>query len=187
MSQFKLVGLAGSTRRPSKSRALVEAIVAEIQRHGEVTPRIFDIGEAGPGLGAAFQRDQLSADAAHILNAVETADALVIAAPVYKGSYPGLFKHLIDFVEPHALAGRPAVIAATGGGQRHALVVEHQLRPLFGFFSALTIPTAVYASDEDFTNGVLINGTVLERVRAAAAEFAQIARLHARPPLDAVA
>ena len=42
-------------------------------------------------------------------------------------------------------------LTATGGGPRHALVVEHALRPLFGFFAALTLPTAVYASDADFT------------------------------------
>ena len=47
------------------------------------------------------------------------------------------------------------VLTATGGGDRHALIVEHQLRPLFGFFEALTLPTAVYATDKDFTDGVL--------------------------------
>jgi FMN reductase len=31
-------------------------------------------------------------------------------------------------------------------------MVEHQLRPLFGFFMAHTLPTAVYASDRDFTD-----------------------------------
>jgi FMN reductase len=33
--------------------------------------------------------------------------------------------------------------------------VEHQLRPLFGFFEALTMPTGIYASDRDFADGVL--------------------------------
>ena len=78
------------------------------------------------------------------------ADALIVGSPVYKGSYTGLFKHLFDFVEPEALAGKPVILTATGGGPRHALVVEHSLRPLFGFFTALTIPTAIYASDQDF-------------------------------------
>ena len=54
---------------------------------------------------------------------------------------------MFDLVEPDRLAGKPVAIAATGGGPRHALVVEHALRPLFGFFTALTVPTAVYAAD----------------------------------------
>src|SRR3954471_22141706 len=48
---------------------------------------------------------------------------------VYReGSYTGLFKHLFDLVNPGALADKPVVLTATGGGPRHALVVEHQLR-----------------------------------------------------------
>jgi FMN reductase len=64
------------------------------------------------------------------------------------------------------------VLTATGGGPRHALVVEHALRPLFGFFEALTIPTAVYASDADFRDGQLVEPSILARVNAAAQQLA---------------
>jgi FMN reductase len=50
--------------------------------------------------------------------------------------------------------------------------VEHALRPLFGFFEALTVPTAVYASDADFVDGQLAEAGVLERVSAAAQQLA---------------
>jgi len=56
---------------------------------------------------------------------IEEADALVVLTPVYKGSYTGLLKHLFDFIDPAALAGRPIVLTAIGGGQKHALVLEH--------------------------------------------------------------
>ncbi len=69
-----------------------------------------------------------------------TADGLIVGSPVYKGAYTGLFKHLFDLVDPGALAGKPVAIVATGGGARHALVVEHAFRPLFGFFGALQMP-----------------------------------------------
>jgi FMN reductase len=59
----------------------------------------------------------------------------------------------------------------TGGGERHALVGEHQMRPLFGFFSALTIPTYVYASGRDFRDGSLQNLAVL-RAEQVAGEMA---------------
>ena len=70
--------------------------------------------------------------------------------PVYRASFTGLFKHLFDFVEQYAIVGQPVLLAATGGGERHALIIEHQLRPLFGFFQALTLPLGVYASEADF-------------------------------------
>jgi FMN reductase len=99
---------------------------------------------------------------------------LVVATPVYKGSYTGLFKHFFDFVEVEALVGKPVVIAATGGGSRHALVVEHQLRPLFGFFSALTIPTSVYAEDKSFDGTTQLDPGILARVELAATQTATL-------------
>lgn len=71
------------------------------------------------------------------------ARARLVGSPVYKGAYTGLFKHLFDLVAPAALKGKPVAIGATGGGARHALVVEHAFRPLFGFFGALALPTAI--------------------------------------------
>jgi FMN reductase len=172
MSQPRIIGLSGSPRRPSKTRALVERVATEVTSHTNVRFDIFDLVDAGPGLGAALQRQDLTLPAARIIDAIEHADALIVGTPVYKGAYTGLFKHVFDLVEPRALVGKPVVLTATGGGPRHALVVEHALRPLFGFFEALTIPTAVYASDADFRDGQLVEPSILARVNAAAQQLA---------------
>jgi FMN reductase len=50
-------------------------------------------------------------------------------------------------------------------------VVEHAFRPLFGFFGALAVPTAVYASDPDFRDGVLVDEGVQARVADAASQI----------------
>jgi FMN reductase len=150
MSRPRVVLFSGNIRRPSRSRALAEALGAEIGRRLPVELKSYDVLDAGPGLGSALTRSELPLPAARILDEIEGADALIVGTPVYKGAYTGLFKHLIDFITPEKLAGKPVALTASGGGARHALVVEHALRPLFGFFTALTIPTALYASDGDF-------------------------------------
>ncbi|NNM71339.1 FMN reductase [Enterovirga aerilata] len=175
MSRLKIVAVSGSTRRPSRTTELVAAIGREVAARRGADIRLVDLADIGPGL-AAFRRDGLPEQALATLAEIEKADALIVGAPVYKGSYPGLFKHLFDFVEPAALAGTPVILAATGGGRRHALVVEHQLRPLFGFFAALTLPTSIYASDEDFQDGELADPVTLGRISQAAAELASFAR-----------
>ena len=76
---------------------------------------------------------------------------LIVGTPVYRASFTGLFKHFFDFVEQTALVDVPVLLAAQGGSERHALVLEHQLRPLFSFFQAQTLPIGVYATDKDFT------------------------------------
>lgn len=174
MTRPKLVGLSANVQRPSKTRSLVDAVLGEACACAPFEGRIFDFVDTGPGLGAAWTRDQLPLPARWVLEAIEAADGLVVGSPVYKGGYTGLFKHLFDLVDPGALAGKPVAIVATGGGARHALVVEHGFRPLFGFFGALQIPTAVYASDADFSDGVLCDTGVRARAAEAGSQLASL-------------
>jgi len=149
---LKLVGLAGSYNRPSKTFALVNHIASIAgERYGFDTT-VHDLADVGPSLGQAQRQGDLDEAAAKVLADVVEADFLIVGSPTYKGSYPGLFKHFIDLIDPEQLRAKPILITATGGGDRHALMVEHQLRPLFGFFMSHTLPTAVYASDRDFTD-----------------------------------
>ncbi|RYE49658.1 MAG: FMN reductase, partial [Hyphomicrobiales bacterium] len=120
-----IIGLSGNLDRPSKTRSLVQTVVATAASEFYATGAIYDLADFGPSLGAARRLSDLDAPARVPLEAVLSADALVVGSPVYKGSYTGLFKHLIDLIDPLALAGRPVLLTATGGGDRHALVIEH--------------------------------------------------------------
>lgn len=163
----KIVGVSGNIGRPSKTRALVEAIVGRASARLDGRGVIFDVSELAPAFGAATEIADLGPEARSALEQIIGADALVVASPVYKGSYTGLFKHLFDLIPPADLAGKPVLLAATGGGDRHALVIEHQLRPLFGFFEAATLPTGIYASGRDFQDGEPTAPALLERVERA--------------------
>lgn len=103
----------------------------------------------------------------HIV-AIENADALVVASPVFRASFTGLFKHLFDLVHQEALVDIPVLLAATGGSERHALVIEHQLRPLFSFFQARTLPIGVYASERDFAGYEITSAALHNRIALAA-------------------
>ena len=173
-TMLKIVAFSGNTHRPSRSWNLAQYIARRVQEHVCADITHFDILDAGAGLGVAHLRSQLDPASLQIVEAIEEADILVVTSPVYKGSYTGLFKHLFDFVDHEALIGRPVILSATGGGQRHSLMVEHQLRPLFGFFSALTIPTAIYAEDTSFTDAQPSDPDILARVELAAMQCAAL-------------
>ena len=127
-------------------------------------PTVIELATLGPRLAGALRRDDVSPEVEAALELIESADLLVAASPVYRGSFTGLFKHLFDFVGQYALVGKPVLVAATGGGERHALILEHQLRPLFGFFQALTLPVGVYASDSDFVDHEVASPEVVARI-----------------------
>jgi FMN reductase len=164
MANPTVVGFSGNFTRPSKTCGFVEHVVKEIARRHGLSASTYDVVDVGSSLGTAKWARELDAQAADVLRQVVEADVLVVGTPTYKGSYTGLFKHFFDLVDPAALKGKPIVLLATGGGERHALIVEHQLRPLFGFFEAFTLPTAVYASDKDFSDGVLVSEAIRKRV-----------------------
>ncbi|WP_342665157.1 NAD(P)H-dependent oxidoreductase [Kaistia granuli] len=115
----------------------------------------------------------MAGTARQAFEAILDADALVVASPVYKGSYLGLFKHLFDLIDPKQLAGKPVILGATGGSERHALVIEHQLRPLFGFFNTQIVPTGLYATEKDFDDGA-VGPALSERIGVAASQLARL-------------
>jgi FMN reductase len=159
--KLQVVAVSGSLQRPSRTLVLLEAILAELARSTTVDIRLIELGDIAPHLAGAVARGQLSPAAAEAVAAIETADVLVVASPVYRASYTGLFKHLFDFVHHEALINKPVLLAATGGSERHALVIDHQLRPLFSFFQARTLPIGVYAAEKEF-DGYAIGASPLQ-------------------------
>lgn len=164
MALRTIVGFSGNLARPSRTRSLVETVTAVAAGRLQLEPTVHDLEDLGPSLGSARRLDDLDADARAVVDAILAADLLVIGSPTYKGSYTGLFKHLIDLLDPAALAGKPIILTATGGSDRHALVIEHQLRPLLGFFAAHTAPTGIYATDRDFQDGRITSAQVRQRI-----------------------
>ncbi|MEN5424350.1 FMN reductase [Comamonas aquatica] len=160
---LRIVAVSGGLQRPSKSAALAEHLLDLIADEIPCQQRLIEIGEIAPQLAGAVLRSHLPTAVQQTLAAVEQADVLVVATPVFRGAYTGLFKHFFDFIDQSALIDKPVLLAATGGSERHALVIDHQLRPLFSFFQARTLPLGVYATDKDFVNYRLEDDALIAR------------------------
>ncbi len=161
---LRAVAVSGSLTAPSRTTALVEAITEAFGRVLPIESHLIALNELGPHLAGALTRKQLPPEAEAELQRIENADLLVVATPVYRASFTGLFKYLFDFVDQYALVDTPVLLAATGGSERHALIIEHQLRPLFGFFQSLALPVGVYALDSDFTDYAVSSEQLAERI-----------------------
>lgn len=164
---LRIVAVSGGLQRPSRAATLCEHLLDLIGECTPSEPHLIELGQLAPQLAGALWRSQLPEAVERQLVAVEQADVLVVATPVYRGSYTGLFKHFFDFIDQDALVDTPILLAATGGSERHALVIDHQLRPLFSFFQARTLPLGVYATDRDFAEGRVHNEALIQRARLA--------------------
>lgn len=178
MSAKLVLGVSGNLTRPSKTKLFVDHIARQVAEGIGAAATTFDIQDLGPSFGQARRINDLDPAARVLIEQLSDATVLVAGSPTFKGSYTGLFKHFFDLLDPTLLKGKPVILAATGGGERHSLIVEHQLRPLFGFFEALTMPTAIYASDKDFSDGVLVSEAIRARAGQAVAEACHLVASH---------
>lgn len=167
-----IVGFAGSASRPSRTHNLVETIASTAAERTGAEVSIYDLTEIHPSLGSTLDPRAAPPDLVDLIETIANADALIVGSPVYKGTYTGLFKHLFDLIEPKALKDKPIVLSATGGSERHALVLDHGLRPLFAFFSADIVATGVYATEPDFVDYQPQSATITARISRAAEELA---------------
>jgi FMN reductase len=74
------------------------------------------------------------------VEAVASADLLIVASPTYKATYTGLLKAFLDWFGTTGLSGVTAVPLLVGAGPTHALAVEVHLRPVLIEVGA-TLPT----------------------------------------------
>lgn len=166
----RVVAVNGGLSEPSSTRVLIDRMVAAVSdalgdRGVAVEVAVIDLRDLAVDLGRSMAVGFASGEARAALDAVESADALVVASPVFNASYSGLFKMFFDLVDVDAMAGKPVLVAATGGSPRHSMVLDHALRPLFSYLRTLVVPTGVYAASEDWAGiepagGVGLNGRI---------------------------
>lgn len=98
----------------------------------------------------------LGADFRHpaIVEATELfarADGVVIGTPIYKASYSGVLKVLLDLLPQYALTGKTVLPLATGGSAGHILAIDYALRPVLNSMGATHIVQGWFTLDKDIT------------------------------------
>jgi FMN reductase len=157
-----IVGLSGSLNASSRATTLAEHVLAQFTTRCGAQTELIRVMDLAHDLGKALDPRRIPERIELAFERLARADVLVIASPIYKASYTGLLKHFLDLLDPKVLAGKVAVLAANGGSAHHGLVIEHQLRPLAGFFGLWTVPTSIYALDSDFKKSA--DGTAYELI-----------------------
>jgi FMN reductase len=180
-----LLVVSAGLRVPSSTRLLADRLRSStVDAFGDgLAPRVVELREYAHDITNHLLTGFGSPALTEVLDALSAADGLIAVTPVFNASYSGLFKSFFDVVDEQALVDKPALIGATGGTPRHSLALEHAVRPLLAYLRALVVPTAVYASTEDFASGDATAGSLSERVERAGRELAtQISRYQRRDP-----
>lgn len=182
----RIVAVNAGLSDPSSTRLLVDRVVAEVANefgaHGITAQiEIIDLRDLAVAIGESLAAGFATGAVADAIARVQDADALIAATPVFNASYAGLFKSFFDLVDVDEMAGKPVLIAATGGSPRHSLVLDHALRPLFGYLRTVVVPTGIYAASQDWAGESGDTATLDDRIRRSVAELVALvaARVHA--------
>jgi chromate reductase, NAD(P)H dehydrogenase (quinone) len=123
----RLIGMSGSLRAGSYSNAVLETLRKEFAGTADLT--IWDLAPIPP-YNQDFEGERRPAPVKAMLAAIAEADGLVLCAPEFNHSIPGVLKNALDWASRPAftsvMAYKPVAIMATSpGAQSGARCLEH--------------------------------------------------------------
>ena len=141
---MNVLGIAGSLRRASYNRGLLEA--ARQLAPASMTIERFDL-DAIPLYNADLDADGARpAEVERLKKAVADADAVLIVSPEYNHSVPGVLQNAIDWASrpgmTSPLAGKPAGIIGASAGVIGSARGQQQLKLVLMSTLALVLPHA---------------------------------------------
>ena len=122
-----IVIVSGSPFAPSRTDLVLQHVESLLQKKG-ITASYISVTNIPPEdlVYARFDSPTIK----HIVTLIQDADGIIIASPVYKGSYTGVLKSLFDLLPEHAFNGLPVLPLMVGGSSAHLLAIEYSLKPL---------------------------------------------------------
>jgi chromate reductase len=127
---MKVLAISGSLRRDSHNTALLRAAAELVPPPVEL--EIFDGLKAVEPYDEADDRGAGPAGAARLREAIEAADAVLIATPEYNSSIPGQLKNAIDWasrpLRDNALWGKPVAVVGASTGMFGAVWAQAEVR-----------------------------------------------------------
>ncbi len=139
---MRILGISGSLRRDSHNTALLRA-AAELLPPG-VELELFDGLKAIPPYDADEDAPELHGSAVQALkDAIERADAVLIATPEYNHSIPGVLKNALDWASRPAgnsvLRGKPAAVVGASTGLFGAVWAQAEVRKVLVATGAVVV------------------------------------------------
>jgi FMN reductase len=139
-----ILTLSGSPSPTSRSTSVLSSVKRWLQQNGKRVESVSvrDI-PADDLLHARFD----SLEVQGVIKKIQEAQAVILATPVYKASFTGVLKALLDLLPRDALVDKPILPIAVGGTLAHLLVIDYALKPVLAALGAEHILKGIYVLD----------------------------------------
>ena len=175
----RVVGIAGSLREGSASRKAVDHALDETERAGAST-ELLDLREYDLPMIDPDEDDP--EDAKRLKASVREADSILLASPMYHGSYSSPLKTALDYCGFDEFENKTVGLLAVAGGSFPITALEH-LRSVCRALDAWVIPhqAAVPKSHSAFSDGAFVDDGIEGRVRELGRQAVQYANIEPDP------
>jgi chromate reductase len=185
----RLIGMSGSLRSGSFSNAILETMREKFAGRADLT--IYDLAPI-PLYNQDFEGEKRPAPVKALLSAIAESDGLVLCAPEFNHSIPGVLKNALDWASRPAftsvMAYKPVALMATSrGALGGARCLDHMRVALDSMLARVVLAREVIitSSAERVRDGRLVDETCLGF--ACAAIEALLHEIHLRRTAEAAA
>jgi NAD(P)H-dependent FMN reductase len=174
-----VVALVGSLRDQSYTRLAARVALDAAAAHGATTDLV-DLGELELPVFDADDREV--GDAADLTARVAGADSVLLATPVYHGSYSGVLKNALDYCGFDEFEHTTVGLLAVAGGGFPSPALDH-LRIVGRSLNAWVLPhqAALPHVYRQFEDGELVDEDLRERVEKLGVRLVEYAHIEPDP------
>jgi NAD(P)H-dependent FMN reductase len=180
MARTHLVGVSGSLRNESYARRALTRVLDAAEDAG-ATIELLDLREYDLPVFDPDRDD--TADAARLTEAVREGDAVVLATPVYHGSYSSPLKLALDYCGFDEFEDTTVGLLAVAGGGFPVTALDH-LRSVCRAVNAWVLPhqVAIPRARNNFEDGRLVDDDIAARVDTLGERAVEFAHIEPDPP-----
>ncbi|GGP10717.1 NADPH-dependent FMN reductase [Oceanobacillus neutriphilus] len=161
---MKIIGISGTTIG-SKTKIAVEEALHYIQKeYAEIDIELVDLKDYNIVFSDGRPFQEYTGDTSRLIKKIMEADGFLIGAPVFQASIPGVLKNVFDLLPMDAFRNKIVGIVTTAGTAKHYLVPEQHLKPVLHYMHAWVLPKYVFIEEKDYTNYIVTNPNVIERI-----------------------
>jgi len=168
-----IVGYAAGIGQSWHTRLLVESVL-QAAATAFADTELLDLSQTPIDFAANKAAAEYSPTTQRAIELAGRADGFVFGSPIYRATYTGVLKNLVDLTPVDAMLGKTAALVATGGSFHHYLAIDFTFRPIMTFFNMYTVPGVLYGSREQFLPEQRLNSDLAQQARVLGEDLAYL-------------
>ena len=179
-----LLAIHGTVTRPGRLYQAVEAALSGLDRQDSPAVDTLHLGDYRISFADGRPLSGYDDDTQAVVERVVAADMYLIATPVFRASFTGALKNLLDHVPVEGMQGKACGLIGMGATDHHYLSIDAQLRPVMAWFGAHVVPGMVYLQSRHFQDGQLTDPQAVADLESLARSVVALHRAVADGGLD---